>query len=146
MTGLFDLQQQNSGGAVANADGWQGGASRQSAAPTMSHTSIPRKFQMGVDEATWETEKQQLYSELDDVRAQLDEEVAKNVALKRAKERAEAEVKALRGKGAAGTSSPTQALRREVERLEEENTALLTRQKAADSELKEAHREIDRLR
>ena len=101
---------------------------------------------MGLDEATWETEKQQLYSELDEVRAQLDEEVAKNVALKRAKERAEAEVKALRGKGAAGTNSPTQALRREVERLEEENTALLTRQKAADSELKEAHREIDRLR
>jgi hypothetical protein len=74
-----------------------------------------------------------------------DHEVAKNVALTRAKERAEAEVKSLRSKQAP-SSADESSLRKEVKRLEEEKSLLQEHAKSVDSKLLEAQKEIERMR
>ena len=102
-------------------------------------SSIPRKFSQVLDDAREETEMQQLYTELDEARGQLDDEIAKNLALRRAKERAESEVKTLR----AGGRGSSEALQVEVQRLQDENVLLRKQKQAAESELKEAKREIE---
>jgi hypothetical protein len=74
-----------------------------------------------------------------------DHEVAQNVALTRAKERAEAEVKSLRSKQAP-SSADDSSLRKEMKRLEEEKSLLQQHAKSVESKLLEAQKEIERMR
>ena len=67
------------------------------------------------------------------------------MALKRAKERAEAEVKSLRSRQAP-SSADDSVLRKEVQRLEEENLKLQQHAKSFESQLLEAQKENERMR
>ena len=67
------------------------------------------------------------------------------MALKRAKERAEAEVKSLRSRQAP-SSADDSSLRKEVQRLEEENLKLQQHAKSTELQLLEAQKEIERMR
>ncbi|EKX52126.1 hypothetical protein GUITHDRAFT_133858 [Guillardia theta CCMP2712] len=106
--------------------------------------AVSERFSRAMEEAMEETEMEQLYKTLDKVREELDFEISKNETLRKAKDRAEAEARALRGRGDGSLREEVKKLDAECKRLRSEKEQCEKERDMYKKQLEEALAELDK--